>query len=50
MHMGTILNYLLVGLMALVGGGSTVCIIGYMIVILAGKIYRKIRFGTSLYE
>lgn len=48
--MSVILNYLLVALMALVGGGSTICIVGYMIVILAGKIYRKIRFGASLYN
>lgn len=48
--MSLILNYLLVALMALVGGGSTICIVGYMIVILAGKIYRKVRFGTPLYN
>jgi len=45
-----ILNILIVGLMCVLGIGSSVAIVGYMIVILIQKIYRKIRYGISLYK
>ena len=43
-----ILNVLIVGLMCVLGIGSSLGIVGYMIVILIQKIYRKIRYGTPL--
>jgi len=36
--------------MCVLGIGSSVAIVGYMIVILIQKIYRKIRYGISLYK
>ncbi len=42
--------YLIIGLMALIGGGSTIYIVVSFIGILCQKIYRKIRFGASLYD
>ena len=42
--------YLIIGLMALIGGGSTIYIVVSCIGILCQKIYRKIRFGASLYD
>ncbi len=45
-----ILNFLIVAIMCVMGVGSSVAIVGYMVVILAQKIYRKIRYGTSLYK
>ena len=33
----------------ILGGGSTIALVGYMIFTLAQKIYRKIRYGVSLY-
>lgn len=48
--MDNIANIILIALMGLIGGGSSLCIIGYMLVVLAQKIVRKIRFGTPLYN
>ena len=45
-----ILMYLITILYAIVGGGSTLVIIGYLFVVLAQKITRKIKYGTSLYS
>ncbi len=45
-----ILTILIMILYAIVGGGSTLLITGYLFVVLAQKISRKIRFGTSLYS
>ncbi len=45
-----ILLYVIVGLMALMGGGSTIVIVGYLFVVLFQKFYRKIRYGASLYD
>lgn len=45
-----ILMYVIVGLMAILGGGSTIAIVGYLFVVLAQKFYRKIRYGASLYD
>lgn len=44
-----ILMYLITILYAIVGGGSTLVITGYLFVVLAQKITRKIKYGTSLY-
>ncbi len=41
---------LIIGLMALLGGGSTVYIVVSFLGILMQKIYRKIRYGASLYD
>ncbi len=48
--MGNILMYLIMVLYAIVGGGSTIVITGYLFVVLAQKISRKIKYGTSLYS
>lgn len=45
-----ILMYLVFGIYILLGGGSTLFITGYMFVILAQKISKKIRTGASLYD
>nr|MBQ8252901.1 hypothetical protein [Lachnospiraceae bacterium] len=45
-----IFMYIIVGLMAILGGGSTVAIVGYLFVVLFQKFYRKIRYGASLYD
>lgn len=45
-----IFSLLIVAFMCIVGMGSTICIVGYLIATVARKIYRKMRFGISLYE
>ncbi len=45
-----IVLYVIVGLMALMGGGSTIIIVGYLFIVLFQKFYRKIRYGASLYD
>lgn len=45
-----IFSILIVAIMCLMGMGSSLAIIGYMIVIIAKKIYRKVRYGVSLYD
>lgn len=45
-----VLMYVIVGLMAILGGGSTIAIVGYLFVVLFKKFYRKIRYGASLYD
>lgn len=45
-----IFMYLIVFLYAIVGGGSTLFITGYLFVVLAQKISRKIKYGASLYS
>lgn len=45
-----ILNILLVGLLFILGIGTSVVLIGYMLVILFQKFYGKIRYGKSLYD
>ncbi len=40
-----IFNILIVALMCILGIGSTVCIVGYMIVIIAQKIFRRVKYG-----
>lgn len=45
-----ILIYPIIILYAIVGGGSTIFITGYLFVVLAQKIARKIKYGSSLYD
>lgn len=47
MNIGMII---IIGLMALLGGGSTIYIVVSFVGILLQKIYRKIRYGASLYD
>lgn len=46
----TILLYLVIILGALVGGGSTLAIVGLLFGTIGFKIYRRIRFGISLFD
>ena len=41
-------NILIVAVMGIMGIGSCVCIVGYMIIIIMQKIYRRIKYGTPL--
>ena len=50
MHVGNIFTYLIMILYAIIGGGSTLLITGYLFVVLAQKIAGKIRHGKSLYS
>lgn len=45
-----ILYYLIVAIMCILGVGSVVAIVGYMFVIIIQKFYRKLRYGTSLFD
>lgn len=45
-----ILIYPIMLLYAILGGGTTIYITGYLFVVLAQKIYRKIKYGASLYD
>ena len=49
-NMGDIANIILVGIMALLGGIPSICMFVSIPVILAGKISRKIKYGSSLYD
>lgn len=44
-----IIMYPIVALYFLLGAGSSIIIIGYLFVVLAQKIMKKIKHGTSLY-
>lgn len=46
----SILNILLVGLLFILGIGTSVVLISYMLIILVQKFYGKIRYGKSLYD
>ena len=43
-----IFSILIVAIMSVLGIGSTLCIVGYMMVILAQKFYRRIVHGIPL--
>ena len=45
-----IFSILIVAVMCLLGFGSSIAIIGYMFAVRAKKIYRKVKYGISLYE
>ena len=45
-----ILMYPLVGIFAILGGGSSIAIIIYLFMVLAQKIKNKIKYGASLYD
>ena len=49
-NMQDAINILMVGIMVLLGGIPSIYILVSMPVILAGKIYRKVRFGNFLYD
>ena len=44
----SILNFLVVGLLFLLGVGTSIVIIGYMLIIIAQKVYNKVRYHKSL--
>jgi len=48
--MENIISAVLVGIMVVLGGIPSLYILISMPVILAGKIYRKVKFGKSLYD
>lgn len=48
--MENITNILLVVIMAILGGVPSLYILVSMPMIIAGKVYRKIKFGTSMYD
>ena len=41
-------NILIVIVMSIMGIGSCVCLVGYMIVTIVQKIYRKVKYGIPL--
>lgn len=45
-----IASLLITIVMVILGLGSSVAIVGYMILIILQKIYRKVKFGASLYD
>lgn len=45
-----IFSILIVVVMCVMGIGSSVAIVGYLFVTIAKKIYRKVRYGISLYD
>ena len=45
-----LLMYPIVVLFALLGGGSSIAIMVYLIVVLAQKIKNKVKYGASLYD
>ena len=45
-----LLMYPIVVLFALLGGGSSIAIMIYLIVVLAQKIKNKVKYGASLYD
>lgn len=44
------LMYPIVAIFAVLGGGSSIAIIIYLIMVLAQKIKNKIKYGASLYD
>ena len=46
----SIVNYLVFAIMAIIGGGSSIAVVLGIIGTIAYKIYRKIKFGKSLYD
>lgn len=49
-EMINILYYLIVAIMCILGVGSVVAIVGYMFIIIIQKFYRKLRYGTCLFD
>ena len=41
-------NLLIVIVMGIMGIGSCICIVGYMIITIVQKIYRKVKYGIPL--
>ncbi len=46
----SILNTLLVGLLFILGVGTSIVLIGYMLVVIFQKLYGKIVHGKSFYD
>lgn len=44
-----ILTIIILGIYIILGGGFMIALTGYMFVVIAQKIFRKIKYGTSLY-
>jgi hypothetical protein len=42
--------YLVIAVEVLLGGGSTVAIVGLMLATIGRKIYGKMKYGNSLYQ
>lgn len=45
-----IATLIILGIYILLGGGSTIILVGYLFVVLAQKIIRKIKYGASLFS
>ena len=44
-----ILTIIILGIYIILGGGFTIALTGYMFIVIAQRIIRKIKYGTSLY-
>lgn len=44
-----VIMYPVVALYVVLGAGSSIVMVGYMLMVLAEKIFRKFRYGASLY-
>ena len=44
------LMYPVVAIFAILGGGSSIAIIAYLVIVLAQKIKKKFKYGASLYD
>ena len=47
--LGNLFIYIIMALYAVIGGGSTILIVGYLFIVLTKKIINKIKNGASLY-
>ncbi len=45
-----IATLLILGIYILLGGGSTIILVGYLFVVIAQKIMNKIKYGASLFS
>lgn len=45
-----IATLVILGIYILLGGGSTIILVGYMFVVIAQKIMKKIKYGVSLFS
>lgn len=45
-----IATLIILGIYILLGGGSTIILVGYMFVVIAQKIMKKIKYGASLFS
>ena len=47
--LSNIIFYIIMIIYIILGGGTTIVLTGYMFIVLAQKIIRKVKHGTSLY-